>query len=269
MCAFLAVDFTTALMRLSGGSLAGLFRSEHLSRLLGGPLVIAVVLFLLWNYWLGENWARLAVLVWSALIAVEEVSTIAEHNGGLMAAMSHPLSFLKFALAVFLLYWLNTRPVRAFFRGAPSAMEHLNHQLAGRLCTAVAQDASATATVWQISFEHDGLLTLHCPWRIVVDDNLAFATNAAGEADPNPAPAQTTPLGLLPNLRVKSVRIKPRTTDLFIAFEMGIEVQTWSADPKREQWSFSDPMLTVVADAVGVKSRAMPAQAATEDPAEN
>jgi hypothetical protein len=266
MCAFLAVDYVDALFRLAGGSLAGLFLAEHLPRLLGGPVVLAVVFFLIWNYWQGENWARIAVLVWSFLLGAEEVSTMIEHNGNLTAAMSHPLSFLKLALAVFLLYWLNTRPLRAFFRGAPTAIDHLHHHLAGRLCTAVEKEMADPDPVWHLAFEHDGELTLHCPWRIVVDDNLAFASSVPGNPEAELA-GEETPQQLLQNIRVKAVRVTPRTSDLFVTFEMGIELQTWSSNPHSEQWRYSDPVLTVVADAVGVNSRTVTAPAASEDTA--
>jgi hypothetical protein len=95
----------------------------------------------------------------------------------------------------------------------------------------------------------------------VLDDNLAFASNPGEELPAD----QEQPRQLLQNLRVKAVRLTPRTSDLFIAFEMGIELQSWTTDSRSQQWKFSDPTLTVVADAAGVNSKAITALPPSED----
>jgi hypothetical protein len=138
--------------------------------------------------------------------------------------------------------------------------------LVGQLCIAVGKDDGG----WRIAFEHDAEVMLHCPWRVVVDDNLAFASPAGAvtptaerdtERDTERNPARKPSADedevrrLLENLRVKAVRVRPRTSDLFLSFEMGIELQTWSADPRAEDWRFSDPLLTVTADGDSLSSR--------------
>jgi hypothetical protein len=177
--------------------------------------------------------------------------------------MSQPILFLEFAAALFLLYWLNTRPLRAWFKNAAlTAADLMCAHLAGKLCTAI--DNSA-AKGWQLAFEHDAELTLNCPWRIVLDDNLAFASNAA-EAT---AADEEQPRQLLQNLRVTNVRVTPRTSDLFITFEMGIELQTWSIDTRAQQWRFSDPLLAVLASSVGLDSQTIVESNPTKDAAMN
>jgi hypothetical protein len=201
--------------------------------------------------------------------------------------------------------------LRAWFKNLSStAADLVSAHLIGKLCTALefhssdfhsqAPDfeASQSAAFWRLSFEHDASLVLHCPWRIVLDDNLAFASapaelsyapaaSSAANLDSTPEDARR----LLQNLRVTALRVAPRTSDLFLTFEMGIELQTWSADvpvagghapaagsaalPARApavgsaalpdaaapQWEFSDPTLTVVADALGLNSQPGPVPA--------
>ena len=50
---------------------------------------------------------------------------------------------------------------------------------------------------------------------------------------------------------------------------MGLELQTWSTDPEAQQWKFSDPVLTVIADSVGLNSRTITEPVATEDSTAN
>lgn len=211
--------------------------------------MLALELFIIRSYWKGEDWARVLVLIASFLLAVDAVSTLFEHDGSLVVAMSHPVLFFRFALVVFLLYWLNTRPLREWFKQSPPTAADLIHQhLAGKLCTAIEKQTEGSGDAWHLAFEHGTELILHCPWRIAMDDNLAFATNSDVPVDPE------TPRQLLQNLRVKAVRVTPRTSDLFVTFEMGIELQTWSTDPQPQQWKFSDPTLTVIADSIGLNS---------------
>jgi hypothetical protein len=70
----------------------------------------------IFDYAQGRNWARILVLV----ISVSTVLTSLLYRGG---ALSTPAARINSAawviLSVFFLYWLNTRPVREFFkRGA-------------------------------------------------------------------------------------------------------------------------------------------------------
>jgi hypothetical protein len=272
---------------LALGALSGIYLIRGSLHLFGGtvatPLVFeqllmcfgrSIALLFIWNYWKGQDWARIFVLIWSFAIAAREVSTLVDHNGDLTALMSNPLRFFHALLAGFLLYWLNTAPMRAWFKKmSATAADLIGAELGGKLCTAIVKSGAAPTPVWHLAFEHDAELTLTCPWRIVLDDNLAFASNFSGDPTSNSVPKipsdEEQPQQLLQNLRVKAVRVTPRTSDLFVAFEMGIELQTWSTDPQSQQWKFSDPVLSVVADAVGLTTHAITAPNSTEDSAAN
>lgn len=209
-----------------------------------GGLVLAFELYAIWCYWNGRNWARVLVLAVSLLNVAGALSSVLDRNSGLLEVMSHPLRFVQLALACFLLYWLNTRPLRAWYSNLPSAADLVSEHLEGKLCTAVLK----TGSDWRFSFEHDAELILTCPWRLVLEDNLAFASNASPEFSAN----EEEPRRLLQNLRVKAVRVAPRTSDLVLTFEMGIELQSWHDASSGEQWKYSDSILTVTADAEGL-----------------
>jgi hypothetical protein len=304
----LAIDLLRALLHLAGGSLPAPLGFQPLLLCLARALAFLV----LWHYWKGRDWARVFVLLWALLIAAQAVSFLVEHNLDPAALMAHPLSFFHALLALFLLYWLNTPALRAWFKKiSATAADRIADQLVGRLCTALDfhppaldlnSNASPSAALWRLTFEHGAQLTLHCPWRIVLDDNLAFASApvagspapAAGSAalpvapalpvtpalpvnhaSPSPVPDPSSDPDdarrLLQNLRVTAVRLAPHTSDLFLTFEMGIQLQTWSAHAPAAgpapaagsaalpptpaspspPWTYSDPVLTVVAGAGG------------------
>ena len=73
-------------------------------------LIIGLSYVVLWHYWKGKNWARIVVLIGSALVllnllAYPSASTL--QRGALV---------LRGLLGAFLLIWLNRSPVRGFFR---------------------------------------------------------------------------------------------------------------------------------------------------------
>ncbi len=250
-------------------ALAGQFHSHGFLGFYYGGVGLAFELYIAWSYWKGHHWARILVLVASFVMVAGGISDIFE-RGNIITLMSHPAVFLRFVLAAFLLYWLNTPPLRAWFKNASTAADLIDQRLVGRLCTAVEKSVAAPNQEWRIAFEHDAELTLNCPWRIVLDDNLAFASNSFSDSAASESSAdEPQPWQLLQNLRVKAVRVAPRTSDLFVSFEMGIELQSWSIDPRLQQWKFSDPTLTVIADSVGVTSQAIAARIPGEEPAEN
>jgi hypothetical protein len=265
---------------------------RSLSHLFGGPLTAplnvgqflqsvfrCLALLLVWQYWKGRDFARVFVLLGSLLVVVRAVAFLADHNLDPAALMSRPLSFFQALLAVFLLYWLNTPPLRAWFKKTSATEADLiADRLVGKLCTALDFHPSATDSrpVWRLTFEHSAELTLSCPWRIVLDDNLAFTyVPAAGSAHapaagsaalpntpvsvPDPSADPGDARRLLQNLRITAVRLVPHTSDLFLTFEMGIQLQTWnpalSNSPTTPLWQFSDPALTVIANPGGVSSQ--------------
>ena len=295
LAALLAIGFVQNLMepwhRWLGATGAwwgyrALFGFELLAVCLGHGLAVIC----LWQYWKGRSWARLLVLLWSFATVAWALSFLAEHNFDPAALMGRPLSFFQAVLAVVLLYWLNTPQVRAWYKkGSADAGDQIADRLRGRLCTGV--ELHADAGIWHVCFEHDAELILCCPWRIVLDDNLAFASTHDGDPSPadlaprsafvpltNQQPPQTVPAPghlpqearrLLENLRVRGVRLAPRSSDLFVSFEMGIELQTWStSSPKpgpAPLWKYSDPALTVMADEAKVHAQVFTAPDAASD----
>jgi hypothetical protein len=259
-----------ALTALALAALVANYSIHGLLHLAGGPLASAAVLeqllvcfgggiewLILWHYWRGQNWGRIFVLVWSFVVAAKDISALIDGNASLTSLMSHPPIFFRLLMAIFLLYWLNTHPVRAWFKKmSATAADLIANHLVGKLCTAVER---SSGDLWRLAFEHDTELTLACPWRIVLDENLAFASRAPAGGDEEDEARR-----LLQNTRVKSLRIAPRTSDLFLTFEMGIELQTWSTDPHAHQWKFSDPLLTVTADAINLSSQLI-APSASQD----
>jgi hypothetical protein len=264
--ALILIYFTRGLFHLFGGDLAALPIFEQLFIC----LCQCIELLLIWHYWKGQDLGRIFVLLWSFVIAARELSILIDRDGSLTSLMSQPIRFFHALLAIFLLYFLNTRPVRAWFKKRSATAAGLIHQqLIGKLCTAVEKDRDGSSDAWRLAFEHDAELILNCPWRIAMDDNLAFASNSAPEFPSD----EEHPRRLLQNLRVKAVRVTPRTSDLFVTFEMGIELQTWSTDPcpdhTVQQWKFFDPALTVTADSLGLRSQAIAAPVSIEDSAVN
>jgi hypothetical protein len=274
-------------------SLLQLTRGTPAARPAFEPLLLcgarAVELLLVWQYWKGRDVARLFVLLWSLLIVAQAVAYLADHNLDPAALMSRPVDFLQALLALFLLYWLNTPRLRAWFKKiSATTADLIAPHLVGRLCTALELDPSATNShpAWRLAFEHSAELTLTCPFRIVLDDNLAFAyapaadSGASSHTDasipvPSPSTDPDDARRLLQNLRVTAVRLAPHTSDLFLTFEMGIQLQTWSYAPAAGSaadsfspaplWSFSGPGITVTARADGLTSQLAAASAEAND----
>jgi hypothetical protein len=293
LAALIVIYFIRRVLHLFGGTLT-LFPVFEQLMMCGGTFL---ELLLIWHYWKGQNWSRIFVLLWSLFVAVRALSFLVDHNLDPTALMSHPLSFFHALLAVFLLYWLNTSAVRAWFKKTSATEADLiAEQLVGKLCTALDFHPTATNSnpVWSLTFEHGAELTLSCPWRIVLDDNLAFTSApAAGSGAltatpplpntsvPDPSAAPDYARRLLQNLRVTAVHLAPRTSDLFLTFEMGIQLQTWNPGPAAGSaalpnthvssptplWRFSDPALTVTANAEGLSSQlvAPPASSSVND----
>ena len=307
LSALLGIELAWELVKLWGGTLIGAWSdalNDTLTGAQGGGGAASLGLGLLeiflgsgiagvciWHYWKGRSWARLLVLLWSFAMVARALSFLAEHNLDPAALMGRPLSFFEAVLGAVLLYWLNTAPVRAWYRkSSAGAGELIADRLQGRLCTEV--DFDSDSSIWRLQFEHDAALVLRCPWRIVLDDNLAFVSSqdveaafvkrpgrgafasAADQQPPETVPAPGHSLQearlLLEKLRVRAVRLAPRSSDLFVSFEMGIELQTWrssgdlagagigpvmaSSTPLNAPlWEYSDPGFTLVANDSGTK----------------
>jgi len=252
-------------LQITGGAPAAGY-AARLPALFSYSVLFGAELFAIWNYWKGKNWARRLALIASFLFVAKEISGSIDQEGGPIQVMNHPLRFLSLATAAFLLYWLNTGSLRAWFKKSSTAADLIAKHLTGKLCIAVVKPVSDHG--WQLAFEHDAEVTLNCPWRLVLDDNLVFTSTASVDSGTEQFDGDE-PRQILQNLRVKTVRVSSGTSDLFIAFEMGIELQTWSVDANSEQWRFSDASVNVVADSGKLNSEALAKRISTEDSSEN
>jgi hypothetical protein len=76
--------------------------------------LIVIGYLVIWFYWRGRNWARILVLL-TSLLCLYNLRRWS-HSGLLERFMVGAEAIL----AIFLLYWLNTRKVREFFMAAKS-----------------------------------------------------------------------------------------------------------------------------------------------------
>ena len=78
--------------------------------------VIFVGYVFIWFYWKGRNWARIAVLLVSCLsiLQIGAWNNISRSRA-ILTTPAHLTLAARAVLGAVLLYWLNTRPVRAFF----------------------------------------------------------------------------------------------------------------------------------------------------------
>ena len=76
--------------------------------------VVGVISFIaIWYYWRGQNWARWLVCL-TSVIAVLSLTTLASATLG-----AKVLGIVEAAFGVWMLYWLNTKPVVLYFRSTP------------------------------------------------------------------------------------------------------------------------------------------------------
>ena len=90
---------------------------HYLRTLTFWTVVIGIGFVVIWFYWQGKNWARIAVLIYSAL-CIWNLSAWSRFSSspGLLTTPAQILLASKALLGVVLLFWLNTRPVREFFQ---------------------------------------------------------------------------------------------------------------------------------------------------------
>jgi len=95
----------------------------NLNRLHRTVVVLVILLFLvsyvfLWFYWKGRNWARLLVLFVSA-VAILNLGFLFRPFGNVVL---YDLSLIANGLlGIFLLYWLNRRDVKEWFKSEKAA----------------------------------------------------------------------------------------------------------------------------------------------------
>jgi hypothetical protein len=77
-------------------------------------IIFTIMIFIgyvvIWFYWKGRNWARILVLL-TSLLSIYNL-----HDWTRSGTMARVMIGTEAILAVFLLYWLNIRQMRAFFR---------------------------------------------------------------------------------------------------------------------------------------------------------
>jgi len=73
-------------------------------------ILIAAGYVVLWFYWKGHNWARILVLL-TCLLSLFNLTRLGHVRVG-----GQVMVIIEAAIAIFLLYWLNTAEARDFFR---------------------------------------------------------------------------------------------------------------------------------------------------------
>jgi hypothetical protein len=77
----------------------------------------------LWFFWQGRNWARWLVL-FTSLVALFNLTLLGlAFVRGVATTFLQIVVVIEAAFGAFLLYWLNTAPVKAFFRGSTRGAE--------------------------------------------------------------------------------------------------------------------------------------------------
>ena len=79
--------------------------------------MICIGFVFVWFYWMGKDWARITVLIFSGSIFYNLPrmwNMVSRPN--FHATPSHIILVARALLSVALLYWLNTRPVVEFFK---------------------------------------------------------------------------------------------------------------------------------------------------------
>ena len=88
-------------------------------------VVICIGFAIIWFYWQGKNWARIIVLIVSALSVLNlRIWNTVSLSSSLLVTPTHVLLASRALLGAVLLFWLNTRSVREFFKSR-SEVQHL------------------------------------------------------------------------------------------------------------------------------------------------
>lgn len=94
--------------------LVGLFflntESEHFKYVAAvAGVVVLLSYIIIFFFWKGKNWARLLVLL-AALLSIPNI-----YNFAIFHIVSKVVIGAEFIFALYLLYWLNTKPVTDYF----------------------------------------------------------------------------------------------------------------------------------------------------------
>ena len=124
MALFIVLDIAVAFLAPRGAIVPGSRMDNPAFAFMvhgGGSLIFGLIsAIFVYFYWAGKNWARWVIIVVSALCIL---GLLAITYTWAKSPMSGMLSLAKAALAAFLLYYLNTKPVAAWFEGkAPATL---------------------------------------------------------------------------------------------------------------------------------------------------
>jgi hypothetical protein len=78
-------------------------------------VIIFVGYLVLWSYWNGRNWARILVLI-ESVVTIFNLHYWNASFATLLKAPNRIMIASEAVLGIFLLFWLNTSTVRAFFK---------------------------------------------------------------------------------------------------------------------------------------------------------
>lgn len=91
------------------------YRAAHvIGTFIAFTFLIVIGYLVLWAYWRGQNWARILVLLTSVLTVFNLRSWNA--SASVLKTPNRIMLTSEFILGIFLLFWLNTPSVRAFFK---------------------------------------------------------------------------------------------------------------------------------------------------------
>ena len=110
-----AITIAMAILNLTGFLMKDAAILDPTVSLVFVIVVMAASYVVLWYFWIGRNWARWLVLLTSVL-ALLNLLEMPDVNATLQAVL-----LVEAALGAYLLYWLNTSAVRAFFRRSRAA----------------------------------------------------------------------------------------------------------------------------------------------------
>ena len=102
------------IMNIAGFVVVDLDAGHVAFQVIALSIVIIATFFILWFYWKGKNWARTLVLI-GAVIALLNLFGLPIAN-----FQTKILIIIEAAFALFILWWLNTANVRAYFSRAKS-----------------------------------------------------------------------------------------------------------------------------------------------------
>jgi hypothetical protein len=76
-------------------------------------VIMAITYIVLWNYWKGKNWARILVLI-TGIVAIINLFSL----GFFESFFANALIIIEAIFGIFMLWWLNTKNIKTYFKPA-------------------------------------------------------------------------------------------------------------------------------------------------------